>query len=103
MSDKFDRHGYYKNGAEELDRLYNQSLQEQSLQHNPTFNIPDVSSKITELVYKVTSHKNTLWEEKLSLYIRKRPAYIPERLWNKLINLVLIQTKEGLMARGRDK
>ncbi len=51
---------------------------------------------LDELLYKVTygpQGEKTLWEHKLQLWLKPKPSYIPEKLWIKLVGLVLYQTE----------
>jgi hypothetical protein len=49
---------------------------------------------VTGLVIKVTTEKCILWEDHLKLYIKPKPNYIPQKLWEYILNLVLYCTKE---------
>lgn len=56
----------------------------------------NVSVLIDELVYKLTREESILWERKLQLWLRPQPSWCPDRLWKKLVNLVLLQTIQQL-------
>lgn len=54
---------------------------------------------VDQLVYKVIygpEGESVLWEHKLRLHLRPKPAWCPLRLWAKLVSLVLVQSYEGL-------
>ena len=54
--------------------------------------------ELDSLVYKVTygpEGEKTLWEHKLKLWLRPKPQWCPNKLWVKLVSLVLLQTIEG--------
>jgi hypothetical protein len=56
----------------------------------------ELQTKLDELHYKVTNGPegvNTLWERKLELWIKPRPSWCPEKLWAKLVNLVVHQVE----------
>jgi hypothetical protein len=50
---------------------------------------------ITELTYKITHEKGVLWEERLKLYMKPKPNWMPDRVWAKIVGLVLYQTIEN--------
>ena len=45
---------------------------------------------LDELTIKINCG-HLVWEEKLKLYLRPKPVYIPIGLWSKLVRLVLLQ------------
>lgn len=61
--------------------------------------LKDLGKIIDEMVYKVTSGPNgqhTLWEKKMRLHIKPKPAWCPDKLWAKLVSLVVIQSEQKL-------
>lgn len=56
-------------------------------------NLPE---QVTGLAIQITTEKAILWEEHLKLYIKPRPAFIPEAMWIKMLDLVLFQTRETI-------
>ncbi len=54
---------------------------------------------IAELQYKCTYGPEgmyTLWEKKLRLCVKPKPSFIPDKLWAKLVNMVLIQLEQDI-------
>ena len=43
------------------------------------------------VVNRLLEGNNISWEETIKLKVRPRPQYIPESIWGKLVNMVLIQ------------
>lgn len=60
--------------------------------------IKDLGKVIEELLYKATygpEGENTIWEHKLRLHLKPKPNWCPDKLWAKLVSLVLVQSKQG--------
>lgn len=55
---------------------------------------PEIGEVIDELVHKAVIEKAVIWEDHLRLHIKPKPAWCPDRLWAKLLNLVLIQSTQ---------
>ena len=51
-----------------------------------------LGTQVTEMVYRVAIQKQTAWEERMRLYIKPRPRWMPERVWRRLVQLVFVQT-----------
>lgn len=47
---------------------------------------------IAEQTQRIQMEQTEAWERVLRLHIRPKPAWMPERLWAHLLNLVLHQT-----------
>ncbi len=54
----------------------------------------DIGTLVDELTYKVIHEKASLWEEKLKLYIKPKPTWMPMTIYKLLLDLVFIQTIE---------
>lgn len=47
--------------------------------------------------------QNSLWEDRLSLVIKPRPAWLPEWVWTRLLSMLLVQEIERVKKRlGND-
>lgn len=69
--------------------------------------LDNIQKIVDELTYKVTldeltyyasygsKGEKTLWEHKFRLHVRPKPAWCPDRLWAKLLSLVLVQSYVG--------
>jgi hypothetical protein len=53
---------------------------------------------LDEKVFKITcdlgNRKATLWEETLRLHLKPKPDWVPDRLWAKIVNLVVTQSSQ---------
>jgi hypothetical protein len=55
---------------------------------------PKFGKVIEEYVSRVTLNEKLIWEEKLRLHIKPKPSWCPEKLWQKLVVMVVHQTSE---------
>lgn len=56
---------------------------------------------LDELTIKIdVGHQ--IWEEKLKLWVRPKPKYLSDSLWQRLVSLVLIQSVEKGEFRDND-
>jgi hypothetical protein len=53
---------------------------------------PKLGEVIEEYVHKVDLQGKLIWEEHLRLHINVRPKWCPEKLWQKLVCLVVNQS-----------
>lgn len=58
--------------------------------------VKDTWKLIDKLNWQVVYDGRILWEERLKLWLKPRPIWCPERLWVKLVNLVLHQSIQRL-------
>ena len=59
--------------------------------------LKDVTGKtIEEITIKIVHQQKTLWEQKLRLHMRPKPAWMPPRLWAHIVGLVLVQSEQRL-------
>ena len=56
----------------------------------------DLYEKISEQAIKIHLEGMKIWEEKLSLYIRPKKAWMPKFVWVRLLNFLLLQTSERI-------
>ena len=60
--------------------------------------LDDLGTVLSEKVFKLSgdfgTHKATIWEETLRLHLKPKPAWCPDRLWAKLVNLVITQSTQ---------
>lgn len=60
--------------------------------------LDNLGTVLSEKVFKLTSDfgntKATLWEETLRLHLKPKPNWCPDRLWAKLVNLVITQSSQ---------
>lgn len=68
---------------DEFQRIFNQRMDNANLQ---------LGSIVTELTYKMAHEKATLWEERLRLHVKPKPAWMPDSLWQKIVGMVLVQS-----------
>ncbi len=54
----------------------------------------DFGKIIEEYVAKTAIGHAIIWEEKLRLHVKPKPAWCPDLLWAKICSLVLVQSKE---------
>lgn len=53
---------------------------------------PKLGDVIDEYVHAVDLRGKVIWEEHLRLHIKPRPQWCPEKLWARLVNLVVNQS-----------
>lgn len=58
--------------------------------------LDNMGKVIDELHYKITDGRATVWETKLRLHLKPKPDFIPQRLWAKIVNLVVVQSDQSL-------
>jgi len=55
---------------------------------------PTLGEVIDEYVHKVDFQGKLIWEEHLRLHLKPRPKWCPEKLWIRLVNLVITQSSQ---------